>query len=261
METLNKRLALVAALTCAISVVAAQPIGDWYGTVSNFNGDRLAKVSGGVLSFGAAAHAYEGPIAVAGDVRTINFYPTSQGSKYDLALNYLGTNYAFASLPGRAYDGTTDGSWNYTVDVFDGHVYRLDRDWLSPVLMFSLGGAVSGGITYNSLNGTLLIAGPTGSGMVGEYMMNGLQIGGGYYGLGAITNLAYDVDGTVWSHSGSSLQHFTTGGTGLGSYAAPLGSNDYILGAEINSVPEPATLAALGAGLFGLIARRRASKG
>jgi len=52
------------------SAAYAQPIGDWYATMSNFNGNRIARVSGGVLTFFPAVNVFEGPIAVSGDVRT-----------------------------------------------------------------------------------------------------------------------------------------------------------------------------------------------
>ncbi len=252
------RCALISAALIVVGAMArSQPIGAWYGTTTNFNGDRIARVSGGVLSFGTAGHTYEGAIAVAGDVRTINFYPTAQGTLYDLAMTNLGTNYTFGA-PGRYSDGTTDGSFNYTVDSLAGNVYRLDRNWQNASLLFSLGGPVAGGITYNHANGSLLIAGSS-FGSVGQYLMDGTQISG--ISLTAyVENLAYDVDGTLWVHYNNTLNHFSTSGSSLsGSFAANL-NGDVCHGGEINVVPEPATLAALGAGLFGLIARRRESK-
>ncbi|GEM_PF-5059308 len=61
----------VGTLAMALASAAyAQPIGDWYATMSNFNGNRIARVSGGVLTFFPAVNVFEGPIAVSGDVRT-----------------------------------------------------------------------------------------------------------------------------------------------------------------------------------------------
>lgn len=249
--SLSKASILMACLSLGAvtsSTFAQAPIGDWYGTMSNFQGPRQARVINGVLTISPAQFPGEGPIAVCGDVRTMGNYPngiSSFGALYDLNQAYLGTNYAHpASLP-FTFDGTTDGTYNYTVDPATGNVYRLDRDWTNPVFLFNVDVASQGGIAYDCATDTLWVAleggcqsaghqGVTGSArnfsMTGTPLSPTIVLGGT---SAQLNNLAIDLDGTLWTHRGTDLWHYTAAGVFLNTYPASFGG-DSPRGGEIS---------------------------
>jgi hypothetical protein len=255
-------LVLAAGLLAVTPEARAQPIGDWYGTMSNFGGARKAHIIGGVFGMSAAVFQFEGPIAVAGDVRTMGFYANGGGALYSLAGNPLGPTYTHPASLGHASDGTTDGAWNYTVDRNTGNVYQLDRSWQSPTLMFNVGPSSQGGITYDCLAGTLWVAGEFGTaGAVTEYTLGGTPLSSAVFtNSGYVNDLAMDTDGTFWAAagfaSGTVLVHYDRFGSNLGQFAIDLGADD-IRGAEIRCVPAPAGAALLGLGALGALGRRR----
>ena len=264
------RWAFAGAAVLAVAAVAqGQPIGTWYGTMSNYNGPRQARVAAGVLAITASVTQAEGPIAVWGDVRTMGIWTNTVGAQYNLAHAPLGPTYTHPGSLGFTWDGTTDGQWNYTVEANTGDVYRLDRNWQSPTYMFNVGVSSQGGITYDCATGTLWVANEGGCGGSGQcvitgavtnYTMNGTPISSTVFGgSGLLNDLAIDVDGTFWAHAtyawGDELVHYGANGSGLGSYSINLGG-DTIRSGEIATCPSPAGAALLAiGGLFG--ARRR----
>ena len=261
-------LVLAAGLVALAVAPAArsQPIGDWYGTMSNFGGARKAHIIGGVFGISGAVAQYEAPIAVAGDVRTMGFYSNTSGALYNLAGNPLGPTYTHPASLGRTSDGTTDGAWNYTVELDTGDVYRLDRSWQSPTYMFNVGDLSQGGITYDCATDTLWVANEGGCGGAGHcwitgavtnYTMTGTPISSTVFGgSGGLNDLAIDVDGSCWAAtkfaSGGALVHYDSIGNNLGLFAIDLG-DDSIRGADIRCVPSPASAAVLGLGALGVL--------
>lgn len=253
---MNVKLTLASLLLGAAVVTQAQPIGNWYGTMSNFNGPRQARIVGGVMSISAASAQFEAPIAVWGDVRTTGFFSNGSGALYDGSGNMLGPTYTHPSNIGNTFDGTTDGLFNYTVELNTGTVYRTDRDWQNPVPLFGLGTTSQGGITWDASSNTLWVAQGGNAGLLGQYTMAGALVSSTMLsGTGALNDLAMDVDGTLWTH-GNALEHFSTTGTHLGSFAMNL-NGDTIRGGEIGAVPEPGSMLALASGVAALLARRR----
>ena len=257
-------LVLAAGLVALAVAPAArsQPIGDWYGTMSSFGGVRQAHIIGGVFGMSAAVFQSEAALAVAGDVRTMGFYTNGGGALYSLAGNPLGPTYTHPASVGRTSDGTTDGAWNYTVDLDTGNVYQLDRSWQSPTLMFNVGPSSQGGITYDCIAGTLWVADRVGTaGAVTEYTLGGTPLGSAVFaGSGFLNDLSMDTDGTFWAATkfawGGALVHYDPLGNDLGLFAIDLGAES-IQGAEIRCVPAPAGAALLGLGALGALGRRR----
>jgi hypothetical protein len=240
----------------AAPAALAQPIGDWYGTMSNFSGARQAHVIGGVFGISAAVTQAEAPIAVAGDVRTMGAWSTTGGALYNLAGTPQGPTYTHpASIPGFTFDGTTDGTWNYTVDTNTGNVYRLDRAWANPTYLFSAGRRSQGGIAYDCRTRTIWVANeggctPSGdcgvTGAMTNYTLGGTPLGSAVLAnSGQMNDLAIDVDGTFWVHTtyahGDELVHYNALGQGIGSFAINLGG-DTIRGAEIGCTASPTEL-------------------
>lgn len=263
-------IALGIAIALCVSRAQAQPLGDWYGTMSNFGGPRQASIIGGALSISPATAHYESPIAVFGDVRTMGFYPTTTGAQYDLAGTALGPTYTHPANLQSTFDGTTDGTWNYTVEVKTGNVYQLDRDWQNPTFMFNVGPSSQGGIAYDCATNSLWVAnegscfgagtfGITGS--VTNYTMNGSPLSSTIFGSsGLLNDLAMDIDGTFWADGGNALFHYDSLGNSLGAYPVNWGG-DSIRGAEIACiVPEPNSLSCLGLISMGCIWRNRYRK-
>jgi hypothetical protein len=254
------------AITIASSA-HAQPLGDWYGTMSNFAGPRQAHIINGVLSITPAVYDYESPIAVWHDVRTMGYFTGTDGAKYDLAGFPLGPTYTHPASLGDTYDGATDGTRNYTVEVGTGDVYSLDRNWQNPVFMFNVGHSSQGGIAYDCMTGTLWVANEGGcdasgqcgiSGSVTNYKLDGTPISSTVFAAGSalLNDLAIDIDGTFWAHAGP-LYQYDSSGTVLSTFSMNLGG-DFIRGAEISCIPSPAGIALLSlAALAGTRGRAR----
>src|SRR5262245_2069129 len=97
---------------------------------------------------------YQYPLAVTNTIRTMGANPLEIGAEYDLSGVDLTTRYTHpATTPVRSWDGTTDGSSNYTVD---GSVFRLDQTWSNPVYLF--GGVGIGSLTYDPTNNSLWVS-------------------------------------------------------------------------------------------------------
>ena len=236
----------VAALALASAAEAQAPLGNWYGTMSNFAGPRQARVVGGAFFISPAMFHAEGAIAVHGDIRTMGYYTNTSGAGYGLNQAPLGPIYTHPSSIGNTSDGTTDGTYNYTVDVLNGNVYRTDRDWQNPTFLFNVGPTSQGGITYDCATDTLWVAGeggcqPSGqcgtTGSVGNYTLSGAPLSATVFaGSGGLNDLAIDIDGTFWAHAtyawGDELVHYAPSGGRLGSFPINLGG-DTISGAEI----------------------------
>src|SRR2546430_10837732 len=120
----------------------AGPISTWYLTAGDQGTNWMIQ--------GASASSFpqhhpenqgEYAVAVSGDVRTLGNGNTGSGlgSQYTLAGVYTGTDYAYPNTALRFYDGATDGTYNYSVDYGSGAVYRMDRDWSNPSLLFNTG--------------------------------------------------------------------------------------------------------------------------
>lgn len=259
---------LAAGAVLALSPIAsAQPLGAWYGTMSNFAGGRQARLVSGVLTITPSITQAEGPIAVAGDVRTMGLWPNTAGARYDLNHAPLGPTYTHPAALDFTFDGTTDGTWNYTVEVNTGDVYRLDRDWQNPAFLFNVGVTSQGGITYDCRTNSLWVANeggcsPSGqcgvSGSATNYSLNGSPIGSAVFAAGSalLNDLAIDVDGTFWAHAGTDLYHYDATGLPMGTYPIALGA-DTIRGAEIQCIPAPAGVAVLAACAAARARRRR----
>ena len=207
-------------------------------------------------------------LAVFGDVRTLaNGNPPAfgVGSQYTLGGTYTGITYAYP-VPGAAfYDGTTNGSHNYSVDYATGNVWQMDRDWSNPSLLFSTGQTLELGITWDASTNSFWTVG-FGSGVVSNWTFGGGFISSFATGLSGAGSLAMDyADGSLWLSSqatAGTLYQYSTSGTLTGASQGIAGYN--YLGGEFNvgatsTVPEPASIVLMASGLLVLvpIGRRR----
>lgn len=266
--TRAKMAAAVAAVLATTAAAQAGPISAYYLTAGD-SGTNWILQGTSAISFPQAhpGNLGEYGIAVSGDVRTIGNGndQINLGAQYTLAGVYTGTDYPYPLSGAAFYDGTTDGTSNYSVDIGSGNVYRMGRDWSSPAVLFSTGLIAPLGITYDTGTGTLWVSEFFGD-VVANFTLGGTLLSSFNTGFSSISSLAYDpADGTLWMGSQGTLgtfYQFSTGGALLSTetYAALAGENT--LGGEFNllpaAVPEPAGLAlAAAAGVGGAVARLR----
>lgn len=260
LKHLSAALALAAAATAH-----AGPLSKMYLTytgIASYAG--IGMVQGNSVSSFASGYSggVEIPIAVDGDVRTTGYFPSlGPGGQYSLSGTPTGVSYANPGF--EAYDGTTDGSYNYVVDFRNGNVIRTGRDFQNPVTLFNVGGDHLG-ITYDPSNNSLWISG-WGISDVTNYSMSGAVLSSFNTGLSFVGALALDhADNSLWlvdSGNTNELRQYSKSGSVLGS-----GPNvGYTLGGEFDlagarSVPEPSTWLMLSGSLL-LLARRRRPSG
>ncbi|MEI7986027.1 MAG: PEP-CTERM sorting domain-containing protein [Armatimonadota bacterium] len=218
---------------------------------------------GGTATSGVQATGGEYNIAVSGDLRTTGNFNYNFGQQYDLLMNSTGTTYA-GSWEGL-YDGTTDGSRNYTIDYGTGDVLSYNRNWQNSSLLFNAG-AGQGlylGITYDGAGGLWISR--WNSDVVEHRSMTGSLLSSFNTGFSSITSLAMDwSDGTLWMGTQNTLgtfSQFSTTGTNLQNVTYSNMTSANTLGGEFNfnPVPEPASFAVLGLGALVLLRRRKSA--
>ncbi len=158
-------------------------------------------IQGGALlrswTLGTGTSQYQYPIAVIYTVRTMGSNEGDIGAEYDLDGVDLGARYVHPPGPIRCWDGTTDGTHNYAIDT-GGGVYRFDRDWSNPQLLFDAGSI--GALTYDPTDDTLWVS-QFSSTTIKNYTMAGGEIRRFDAGHEQNMALALDhADGTLWLH-------------------------------------------------------------
>lgn len=271
------RLSIFAA-SAALSLVSAGeaqagPLSAYYLTAGD-QGQNWVVQGAAVVNNWAQANPQEFgeyAIAVTDAVRTLGnggqgFGGSSHpGSEYTLGGVYTGVDYAYPVPDEAFYDGTSDGTFNYSVSYREGGVYRFNSDWSIPVLLF---GTNDGdlGITYDVTNNSVWVSSYLND-TVTNYALDGTVLSSFSTGFGLISSLALDsADDTLWMGSQATLgvfYQFSKAGVLLSTetYAPLFGQNT--LGGEFQVrngvIPEPSAIALAGMGLVGvgLAARRR----
>lgn len=216
------------------------------GTVSG-----LDLIQGTNESSFATGNSVDTCIATAGDVRTFGYSFNLTGSRFDLAGNPLsGGPYTNLIVNSQMHDGTSDGSYNYTVDYVTGDLLEFDRNWASPVTLFNANGSggTAGWITMNAVDGSFWLSQYGNSDLVEHRTHAGALLGSFNSGINYSQGLALDpVDGSLWMSSGFTLYQFNQSGTALQNLTLNLQGSWY--GMEFDTVPEPSSLPLVGIGV------------
>ena len=226
------------------------------------NGTGLDLIQGLTESSFPTGNQVDTCIAAFGDIRTFGYSPNDVGGRFNLAGGPLTGGPYTNTYGGQLHDGTSDGSYNYTVDFVTGDVLRFDRNWASPVVLFNPTGPFTAGwITMNAADGSFWISQYGGPDLVEHRSYTGTLLSSFNSGVFGSQGLALDpIDGTLWMSSGYTLYQFDQSGTPLQnlSFSLPGG---YWYGMEFDTtpVPEPSSLALLAGGLAAplMLARRR----
>ncbi|HUK00428.1 MAG TPA: PEP-CTERM sorting domain-containing protein [Stellaceae bacterium] len=219
----------------------------------------------------------EGNLAVTNVISTTGFGNggggTGSAGQYTLGGTPTGVNWIDTPPPsGQSevsfYDGTADGTHNYTVeyDLGSGNDYVVETNlnWQNPVPIFSLGKSNGGwlGIAFDPANDSLWLSGSGFSDTIADYSLSGVLLSSFTTDVLAMSALAYDpTDGTLWFNQAlsSTLYQYSTDGQRLQS-GTPVGLPEGFYSAgefsEEMPIPEPSSLAIFAAGVLGLGIRR-----
>jgi hypothetical protein len=257
-------------LVLAISRPAVSAVGPTstlyimnYGEFSGGTVTGLDLVQGVTLSSFPTAYPLDIDIAVYGDVRTMGYSTTDQGARFDLAGNPLvGGPYINNIVNSQLHDGTSDGSYNYSVDYTTGNVLEFDRNWNSPLTLFNVTSTLPGGgwITMNSADGSFWISQWGGPDVVAHYTHGGALLSTFNSGVLGSVGLALDpIDGTLWmGDSNFTLHQFSQAGAPLQSVNYSVQGSWYGMEFDTTIVPEPSSVVLLALGVVAwLLLRRR----
>lgn len=264
-----KALSVISVLAFAAAALAQTSA--YYVTQGTSGNGNTYVLQGGALQFQYAwAAPGQMPIVIGNfgsgtRVRQACGQPTSggpqQGDEYTLGGVATGfTNFWDSGDPvsTTAYDAGFNGKNILMVHwggATDGQVFGYDNNYGNGAFMFK---ARPGdlGITFDSATGTIWTSNWF-DGQVSQWSMGGALLFSYTAGSGSsIGALAYDAaDDTFWladNGSGLMLQYDRSG-----KIISRMKSPDYVLGGEMNTVPEPITLIAMGMGLAALARKRR----
>jgi hypothetical protein len=231
-----------------------------YGEFSSGSVVGLDLIQGVSENSYATGNSADVNLAVFGDVRTFGYFINTSGSRFDLGGNPLLGGPYLNTYGGQLHDGTSDGNYNYTVDYTTGDVIQFDRNWANPVTLFNpLGSGTTGWITMNAADGSFWLSQYGNSDLVEHRSHTGTLLGSFNSGINYSQGLALDpIDGTLWMSSGYTIYQFSQSGTPLQNLSFSVqGGGWYGMEFDTTPVPEPSSLAVVGAGLAFLLRLRR----
>jgi hypothetical protein len=264
-HSLRGGLLAAATFLAAPAAVIAAPISPFYLTDGDLS--TLIVIQGPSVTRFSATGFFQYPIAVITTIRTAATDSAFNGAEYTLGGVPTGTT--FGSVP-RAFDGTTDGRFNYTINFDTGDVIRTDLDWSNPVTLFTLPGGFGGylGITFDASDATLWVSGWN-TAVIEHYDLVGNLLSSFAAPTASMASLALDpADGTLWfgtqrdSGGTRTFYQYSRAGAPISTETYGSMANDNYLGGEfafraVAPVPAPAALLLFGVGILALAGVRR----
>lgn len=200
-------------------------------------------------------------MAIADDIRTVDYFGSGLGGGYDLNGVSLGTTFSHNSPNSDALvDGTTNGvDRNFAGGYFSTNVYGYDRDWGNVQTLFSVPDAARiSGIAYDTGNGSLWIYGSD-TGSIRQYSLTGNLLSSFNISPGVSdVFLAFESSTqTIWAYPRESqvLIQYSRSGELLGRTVTDFSGS--VIGMEF-AVPAPGAAGLLGVAGLATARRRRA---
>ncbi|MEZ5964658.1 MAG: hypothetical protein R3F56_12485 [Planctomycetota bacterium] len=220
----------------ALTTIGSAQVSEYFlmaGDQSTFH-----VIQGGVLlrswSPATGTAQYQYPLVVTSTIRTMGANVGDVGAEYDLNGTDLTTRYTHPNGTSRCWDGTTDGSYHYTIDSA-GIVFRCDRDWNNPTALFDAGGI--GSLTYDETNNSLWVS-QFSTTVITEYSFAGAVLSS--FSTNHTQNMALALDHadqTLWLHDRTTqgtFEQWSKTGTLLARIAVPGMSSQNALGGEMS---------------------------
>ena len=232
------RLLSATAILAVVTLAFARPTTAQTSEYFLMTGDQSTfhVIQGGVLlrswSPAPGTAQYQYAMAITDSIRSLGANVSDIGAQYDFNGTDLGLRYTHPAGPARAWDGTTDGSFNYCIDG-SGGIYRFNPDWTNPTLLFTAGSI--GALTYDPTNNSMWVS-QFSTTMVTNYTMAGVVISS--FSTGHTQNMALALDhadGTLWLHDRTAtgtFEQWSKTGTLLNRIAVPGMSTQNALGGE-----------------------------
>ena len=153
--------AVLTLVLCGASIAVSGPVSEYYLTAGDQGRNHVVQGSNVNRTWEQVTSSIEYAIAVPGTIRTLGVGSGALGRGAEYMLDGTPTGTTYSHSLGGVYDGTTDGTYNYTWDFVNGVAYRLGLDWTNPVRLFTLGVANGErlGITYDPTNDSLWLSG------------------------------------------------------------------------------------------------------
>jgi hypothetical protein len=188
---------------------------------------QIYVVQGTSVSYGfawaygpACTNFCEGSLAVTNVVSTnwwgSDFPGSTTDGRYTLSGTPTGTSWAGTTGAHQIYDGTSDGTHNYTLDLTSSTVIQTDLNWQNPVGLFLTSGS-SLGVTYDPNNNSLWTS-TINNGVISDYSLTGTLLSSFATSVSFVSALAFDpADGTLWfsNNATNELFQYSTSGTFL----------------------------------------------
>lgn len=200
-------------------------------------------------------------MAIADDIRTVDYFGNGLGGGYDLNGVSLGSTFSHNSPNGdTVVDGTTNGvDRNFAGGYFSTNVYGYDRNWGGAQTLFSVPGASRvSGIAYDTGNGSLWVYGSD-TGSIRQYSLTGDLVSSFDIAPGVSdVFLAFESSSqTIWAYprDTKAMQQYSRTGELLATVDTDFKGS--VIGMEF-AVPTPGVAGLLGIAGLATARRRRA---
>lgn len=228
------------ALVFATTARAQGPQSELYVTSGASRSIYVLHGENVVRSWPQVSDAGDAPLAVLDDVRTVGGARGKTGARYSLDGVDLGDRYPHPEREqiGFAIDGTTDGVFNYMVNLADGGVWQFDLNWREGRKLFDTV-RLFHGISYDATDDTFWVSEYAGPRV--EHRDRDGNLLSTFNTLTSLnTCLALDhADGTLWFarlDQAGTFEQYSKAGERLSTVSYPALQDVFLFGGEFRLV-------------------------